>query len=183
MEKTSNLEHYFNNYIMKNFLRSTARYRPEVWSVNIGHEVRQETFVTTSCSAEQIHSTIKSKLTTTTRTLKNAVAVLHKVMKTKEMDRRNLNETGMIRKRLNREIMVKQAMILGHLTNFDKLRVVGPESSGYRRFQSNLTNALTALGNAKYRAHIIVKTSPSSLFEWVCVHRKICYNFLRLNAT
>ena len=153
---------------MRNFLRSTARYRPEVWSVNIGNEVRQETFVTTSCSSEQIHSTIKSKLTTTTRTLKNSVAVLYKVMKTKEIDRRNLIETGIIRKRLNREILVKQAIVLGHLRNFDRLTPVGPESSRYRSFQSNLTNALTALGSAKYRARMIVNGSPTSLFEWVC---------------
>lgn len=161
------LEHFFERYILKNFLRSGARIKPELWSQPICEEMNNQTFVITTSSSEQIHSEIKKECCSSTRTLKNSISVLHRIMKRKEIDRRNFVESGLIRKRTNEEVYIRQAIVLGYMKNLSRLRAVSQDSSAYRSFQSNITNALTCIGSAKNKAKIVVKSGASNRAEWV----------------
>ena len=166
VERTAQLELFFERYLFKNFLRSGARYKAEHWSKPICEAMNNEHFIITTSSSEQIHSTISSEICSSTRTLKNSISILHRIMKKKEIDRLNLIESGMIRKRINQEVYTRQAIILGHMKNYARLTPVGQESSSYRSFLSNTTNCLTCIGNAKNKAKGIVR-NPSSLVDWV----------------
>ena len=141
--------------------------KPEHWSQPICEEMHNQTFVITTSSSEQIHSEIKKECCSSTRTLKNSISVLHRIMKRKEIDRRNFVESGLIRKRTNEEVYIRQAIVLGYMKNLSRLRAVSQDSSAYRSFQSNITNALTCIGSAKNKAKIVVKSGASNRAEWV----------------
>ena len=113
VEKVDQLNLFFERYIFKNFLQSRARVKPEYWSKPISEEMYNETFVITTSSSEQIHSEIKRECCSSTRTLKNSINVLYRLMKQKEIDRRNFVESGQIRKRINNEVYIRQAITLG----------------------------------------------------------------------